>query len=92
MRKSTHTAEYSALRAELRASRKAAGLSQRELGERLKVPHSWVEKVENGERRIDLVECVWFLVACGIDPHPVLRRVIQRSSASLTRHALKGGR
>jgi len=92
MRKSTHTAEYTALRAELRTSRKEAGLSQRQLAERLKVPHSWVEKVESGERRIDAIECGWFLAACGVDPFPVMRRVMQRFPASSTRRASKGGR
>ena len=92
MRKSTHTAEYGALRAELRTARTDAGLSQRQLAKRLMVPHSWVEKVENGERRIDLVECGWFLAACGVDPLPVLRRVMQRLPASSTRRASKGAR
>jgi DNA-binding transcriptional regulator YiaG len=56
MEKSTHTTEYAALRAELLAARKSADLSQRDLATILKVPHSWVAKVESGERRIDLVE------------------------------------
>jgi transcriptional regulator with XRE-family HTH domain len=68
MEKSTHTTEYFALRAELVAARKIAALSQRDLAAILKVPHSWVAKVESGERRIDLVEFCWFLAACGLDP------------------------
>lgn len=91
MRKSVYTAEYGALRAELRASRAKAGFSQRQLAERLKVPHSWVAKVESGERRIDVVEFGWFLLACGADPLAVLKRVMQQFSASSTRRAAKGG-
>ena len=68
MRKSTHTAEYGALRARLVAVRSAAGLSQRALAERLRVPHSWVAKVEAGERRIDLIEFGWFCSACSAAP------------------------
>ena len=68
MNKSTHTPEYAALRSALRFARETAGLSQRELATRLKVAHSWVAKVETGERRIDLVEFRWFLSACGADP------------------------
>jgi transcriptional regulator with XRE-family HTH domain len=78
MEKSTHTTEYAALRAELRAARKLAALSQRDLATRLKVPHSWVAKVESGERRIDLVEFCWFITACGIDPIVVAERLVRK--------------
>lgn len=67
MKKSVHTKEYKALRAELRAVRDRAGLTQRDLAAKLGVPHSWVAKVEAGERRIDVVELAWFLAACGED-------------------------
>lgn len=75
MEKSTHTREYVALRAELRAARERAGLTQRELSARLKVPPSWVAKVEIGERRIDLVEFCWFVAACGEEPKAACERV-----------------
>jgi transcriptional regulator with XRE-family HTH domain len=78
MEKSTHTTEYAALCAELRAARKNAALSQRDLAVRLKVPHSWVAKVEAGERRIDLVEFCWFISACGLDPLVVTDRLMQK--------------
>lgn len=77
MRKSIHTPEYAALRAELLRIRTAAGLSQRELAARLKVPHSWVAKVENGERRIDLVEFCWFVTSCGKDAETASRQILR---------------
>ena len=86
MIKSTHTAEYDALRAELRAAREAAGFSQRELAGKLGVPHSWVAKVENGERRIDLIEFLWLVSACEADPIPIAERLLR-----LTRRKGKGG-
>ncbi len=78
MEKSTHTKEYAALRNELKSARKDAGLSQRELAARLEVPHSWVAKVESGERRIDFVEFFRFLAACGRDASEVTKRLIRR--------------
>ena len=75
MEKSVHTSEYRVLRAELKKMRASAGLSQRELAQKLEVPHSWVAKVESGERRIDLVEFCWYALACGIDPMTVFKRV-----------------
>jgi transcriptional regulator with XRE-family HTH domain len=76
MEKSTHTREYAILRAELRAARERAGLTQRELAARLKVPHSWVAKVEAGERRIDLIEFCWFIAACGEEPKLACERLV----------------
>jgi len=92
MEKSTHTPEYKALRSELRVGRENAGLSQRQLAARLKVPHSWVAKIESGERRIDLVEFTWFMTACGIDPVSVCERLIDDFGRKRRKRRLKGGR
>jgi transcriptional regulator with XRE-family HTH domain len=78
MKKSTHSPEYRMLRIALRDLRAAAGLSQRELAARLKVPHSWVAKVESGERRIDFVEVYWYAVACGAEPRPALSKLVDQ--------------
>ncbi len=78
MQKSVHTKEYKALRAELRAIREKAGLSQRDLAAKLGVPHSWVAKVEAGERRIDVVELTWFFNACGEDAAAVIGDLVKR--------------
>jgi transcriptional regulator with XRE-family HTH domain len=80
MQKSVHTKEYKALRAELRAIREKAGLSQRVLAAKLGVPHSWVAKVEAGERRIDVVELAWFFSACGADAAAVTSALVARFS------------
>src|SRR2546421_98512 len=71
MRKSTHCAEYATLKESLAAARQSAGLSQRELARKLRVPHTWVAKVESGERRIDLIEFGWFCEACGMTAETV---------------------
>lgn len=61
LRLSIHTAEYVQLRQILTERRLALGLSQRALAERLGVIHSFVGKVETGDRRLDVFE---FLVYC----------------------------
>lgn len=87
MEKSTFTPEYAILRAALVGARKKAGLTQRELAKRLNVPHSWVAKVECGDRRLDFVELYWLLAACGVEPIPVLRRLLRSFSRSKDRRS-----
>lgn len=71
MEKSTFTPEYAVLREQLVQVRHVAELTQRELARRLDVPHSWVAKVEAGERRVDLVELCLVVIACGGDAEAV---------------------
>ena len=78
MLKSTHTPEYRLLREALAEVRLAAGLSQRAVAQRLNVPHSWVAKVESGERRVDLVEFCWICRACGQDAKTAAAGLISR--------------
>ena len=68
MRKSIHTAHYEAVRKRLIEMRKAAGLTHRELAARLKREHSFVWRIEQGERRLDVVEFFWVCRALGQEP------------------------
>jgi transcriptional regulator with XRE-family HTH domain len=45
-----------------------AGLTQRSLAAKLRKPHSYVWKVEAGERRIDPIEFVGWCRACDVNP------------------------
>ncbi len=40
----------------------------RDLAERLEVPHSFVGKVEQGERRLDVVEYIQYCEALNVSP------------------------
>jgi transcriptional regulator with XRE-family HTH domain len=75
MRKSIYTPEYAVVRQALRHSRLAAGLSQRDLASRLRVPPSWVAKAETGERRVDVVEFLHIIQACGAKAETVFARI-----------------
>lgn len=44
------------------------GLSQRDLAERLGKPRSFVSKIENKERRLDMVELVAYAKGLGMTP------------------------
>ncbi len=48
--------------------REDAGLTQRAMGEKLGLPHSYVHKCEVGERRIDPLELIRWCWACDQPP------------------------
>lgn len=56
--KSIHRKEYKELLTALAQARKDAGMTQAELAKKLRKPQSYVSKVENGERRLDVVELI----------------------------------
>jgi transcriptional regulator with XRE-family HTH domain len=64
--KSIYSPAYRALLAWLRTSRKGKGLTMRDVGVRMGVPHTWVGKVETGERRLDVAEYVQLCRALGV--------------------------
>lgn len=67
MTNSIYTNEMLALRSWLKQEREAQNLSMRALAERMDKPHSFIQKVEQGERRLDVVEYVWYCHTLGID-------------------------
>jgi transcriptional regulator with XRE-family HTH domain len=81
MLKSTFTRQYDSLRSKLREVRKAAGLNQRELAMRLGREHSFVARIEQGERRVDLVEFCWICEACDADPGRVVAELLRSFAA-----------
>ena len=76
MRKSTHTPLYDALRKRLLGMRRDAALTHRQLAKRLGREHSFVWRVEQGERRLDLVEFFWYCKALGYDPRVTLDGIL----------------
>lgn len=82
MEKTIYSQEYSQLLKWLRQQRQEKKLTMRELGEKLGVIHSWVGKVEQGERRLDIVEYLRICQALDIDPHEGLNIVINALSSS----------
>ena len=78
MEKSTFTPHYGLLRERLIELRGLAELSQRALAVRLGREHSFVGRIETGDRRVDLVEFFWICRACDADPEKEAARLIRR--------------
>jgi transcriptional regulator with XRE-family HTH domain len=75
MPKSLYSKRYERFRGLLKGARKAAGLTQAEVGARLRRPQSFIAKYEQGERRLDVIEFLEVAEAIGIDPVETLKRL-----------------
>lgn len=80
MRKSIHSPEYKRVMLKLVEMREAAGLSQRVLAKRLDREPSFVWRIENGERRLDMLEFHWVCQALGQDSAAAYRQLLKEFS------------
>ena len=69
MEKSIYSPAQKQLLNWLKSKREESGLTMRAFAAELDKPHSFVGKVEQGERRLDVVEFVRYCKAMNIDPH-----------------------
>ena len=77
-----HSADYRHFLTELRAAREAAGVTQQELADKLRVHQTVISKGELGTRRVDVVELRVWLEALGMP----LAEFVAKLDARLGRH------
>jgi len=77
--KSQHSSAYRLLPAFLRALREEAGLTQRDLGQRMNKPQSWVYNCETANRRVDVSEFIEWATRCDIDATDAFTRFLESS-------------
>jgi transcriptional regulator with XRE-family HTH domain len=58
--------------------REKAGVTQRELARRLQRAHSYVGRIEIGDRRLDVPEFIEWCELLGVDPREVFARVLRK--------------
>lgn len=75
--KSIYSAESAILSAWLREQRKARGMTMREAAKLLNKPHSFVGKIEVGQRRLDVVEYIWYCKVLKIDAIEGMQRLMK---------------
>ncbi|MFK5922529.1 MAG: helix-turn-helix transcriptional regulator [Verrucomicrobiota bacterium] len=68
MGKSLHSAESKIFKSHLRLLREKAGMTQRDLAKAVGWNHSLIAKIELGDRRLDVIEFYWLILALGADP------------------------
>ncbi|MCO7226639.1 helix-turn-helix domain-containing protein [Pleionea sp. CnH1-48] len=77
MRYSINSTQYEVIREWLKKQRHEADLSIRALASKLGVHHSVVGKIEDGRRKIDLLEFVDYCEALDIDPHIGINLILE---------------
>ena len=75
LRLSIHSQEHIWLRELLLNRRNELGLTQRAFGEKLGVVHSFIGKVETGDRRLDIFEFIAYCRGLDLDPVEVLQDI-----------------
>lgn len=83
MEKTIYTPESARLGLWLRRQRQDKGLTMRDVGHLIEKPHSYIGKIEAGQRRLDVVELIWYCRQLGLDPHDAINAVEGDSSLEL---------
>jgi transcriptional regulator with XRE-family HTH domain len=78
VRKAIHDPRYLELVARLRSAREQSGISQTQLAARLGKPQSYISKVENGEKRLDIIETMTLCIALNIGLEQLLPNDFKR--------------
>jgi transcriptional regulator with XRE-family HTH domain len=76
--KQLRTARHRRVMAALAEVRVQAGVTQRELARRLARAHSYVSRIEKGDRRLDVPEFIQWCDVLDADPVEVMRRIARR--------------
>lgn len=75
MKKTIYSQSSQVLTAYLRDSRKSAGLTIRQLAEKMDVHHSIIGKIETGERRLDVIEFIEYCRILGLEPNEIINKL-----------------
>ncbi|ENZ8428712.1 helix-turn-helix domain-containing protein [Klebsiella aerogenes] len=74
---SIYSDEYQLVIRTLRSARIDQGITQTQLAESLGKPQSFIAKVENGERRLDVIEFAAIARLLSLDPAEILNAVMK---------------
>ena len=78
LRLSVHSKEHCWLREYLLNRRNELGLTQRTFGNKLGVVHSFIGKVETGDRRLDIFEFIAYCRGLDLVPVEVLKEIEEK--------------
>ncbi len=77
---SIYAKEYQLVITLFKTTRISKGITQGQLADALGRPQSFIAKVENGERRLDIVESVHLSQLLGIEPEFMINKIPRKFS------------
>jgi transcriptional regulator with XRE-family HTH domain len=77
MGKQLRNSRHQALMEALVAARNKSGITQRELARRLRRSHSFIGKIERGERQLNVLEFCELADALGVSPKDLFARIVK---------------
>lgn len=84
MRKWVSSPDYKAAIQVIVDARRTAGLTQREVEERLgKAHHGWLAKIEVGERQMNVIDMIAIARAIGVDERRLFDQILTRLPAQI---------
>ena len=76
LRKTLRTKGHRTLIDILVGAREQAGLTQRDLAARLRRPHSFIGRIEAGERRVDVIEFIEIARVMDLNPEQLFAKLL----------------
>ena len=77
MQKTIHSKMGQLVHQKIVEIRKLAGYTQRDLAKKLDREHSFIARIEQGERRVDIVELYLICKACKASPEKIMKDLIK---------------
>jgi len=75
---SIYSDEYQLVIKSLREARIEKNMTQTTLAQALKRPQSFIAKVENGERRLDVIEFLHIAYLLSVEPEAILKDILAK--------------
>jgi transcriptional regulator with XRE-family HTH domain len=79
MIKTIHSTQYQLLVNWLKENRQAQELTMRDLAKKLNMPHSFIGKVEQCERKLDVIEFINYCQALNLSPIEGIQLILSKS-------------
>jgi len=79
MPKAQHSSSYRLLPVFLKNLRESVGMTQRQLGKKLRKPQSWIYNCETANRRVDVTEFIAWCEGCDVEPKAAFAKLLERT-------------
>lgn len=73
--------KYVSLGKLLQRARQEKSMTMRDFAKQLSLPHTYIGKTENAERRLDVIEFIDYCKALGVDPVALFEKIVESNNS-----------